>query len=135
MSGTLIECDLRGSTIETCIIGTGINVNQLVFRSDAPNPVSMAQVAGRVFDREHVLASVVERFAELYQQILQGQTEPIRQAYHQHLYRREGLFRYADETGLFLAEILDVERTGHLLLRTAEGDVRRYEFKEVKFVF
>ena len=38
--GTLIECNLMGSTIKDCIIGTGINVNQTEFRSDAPNPVS-----------------------------------------------------------------------------------------------
>ena len=59
VSGTLIECDLRGSNIETCIIGTGININQEVFHSDAPNPVSMAQIAGKEFDREALLSQIL----------------------------------------------------------------------------
>jgi len=134
VSGTLIECDLRGSQIETCIIGTGVNVNQMVFRSDAPNPVSMAQVAGRTFDRETVLMEIVNRFAQYDETIRNGRADEVRQAYRQCLYRRTGFHRYADAQGEFLAEIADVEKTGHLILRKEDGELRRYEFKEVRFL-
>lgn len=133
ISGTLIECDLCGHTIETCIIGTGINVNQTEFRSNAPNPVSLSQLTGRQYDREQILMQVVERFGGLYAMLQQGDAELVHRLYHQRLYRREGLHRYADAGGEFLAEIADIEPTGHLLLRTDQGDLRRYEFKEVKF--
>ena len=134
VSGTLIECDLRGSQIETCIIGTGVNVNQTEFRSDAPNPVSMAQVAGRTFDRENLLQAIVQRFVQYYEKIRNGQADEVRQAYRQRLYRRTGFHRYADAQGEFLAEIADVERTGHLILRKEDGTLHRYEFKEVRFL-
>ncbi len=35
ISGTLIECDLKGKSISRCVIGTGLNVNQDLFLSDA----------------------------------------------------------------------------------------------------
>ena len=134
VSGTLIECDLRGSQIETCIIGTGVNVNQTEFRSDAPNPVSMAQVAGHTFDRETLLQAIVQRFVQYYEKIRNGQADEVRQVYRQRLYRRTGFHRYADAQGEFLAEIADVERTGHLILRKEDGTLHRYEFKEVRFL-
>ena len=134
VSGTLIECDLRGSQIETCIIGTGVNVNQTEFRSDAPNPVSMAQVAGHTFDRETLLQAIVQRFVQYYEKIRNGQVDEVRQVYRQRLYRRTGFHRYADAQGEFLAEIADVERTGHLILRKEDGTLHRYEFKEVRFL-
>ena len=134
VSGTLIECDLRGSQIETCIIGTGVNVNQTEFRSDAPNPVSMAQVAGHTFDRETLLQAIVQRFVQYYEKIRNGQADEVRQAYRQRLYRRTGFHRYADAQGEFLAEIADVGHDGLLTLRLRDGGTRKYEFKEIKYI-
>ena len=52
VSGTLSECDISGTLIKTCTLGIGLNVNQQEFTGDAPNPVSLAQLAGRRIDRE-----------------------------------------------------------------------------------
>lgn len=134
VSGTLIECDLRGSNIETCIIGTGVNINQIVFRSDAPNPVSMAQIAGKEFDREAILSQILGRFTTIYNVIRQGDADAVRRLYKVWLYRKSGFYKYADANGEFLAEIADVEKTGHLVLRLENGELRRYEFKDVKIV-
>lgn len=134
VSGTLIECDLRGSNIETCIIGTGININQEVFHSDAPNPVSMAQIAGKEFDREAILSQILGRFITIYDVIRQGDADAVRRLYKVWLYRKSGFYKYADADGEFLAEIADVEKTGHLVLRLENGELRRYEFKDVKIV-
>ena len=58
----------------------------------------------------------------------------IRELYRKALYRGEGFYPYKDANGQFEAEIADVELTGHLLLRTREGETRRYAFKEVSCV-
>ena len=39
--GILIENVLSGATLSVCIAGIGINLNQKIFRSDAPNPTSV----------------------------------------------------------------------------------------------
>lgn len=134
ISGTLIECDLQGGKISSCIIGVGVNVNQEVFLSDAPNPVSLQQLTGRQTDREALLQDIIRHFQHYYARLREGREEEIRQAYMQCLYRRTGLHRYADVRGEFMAEIADVEPTGHLHLRFADGRVVRYEFKEVRFM-
>lgn len=134
ISGTLIECDLMGKSIANCIIGTGVNINQEVFVSDAPNPTSLKLLTGREYDKEEVLADIIRRFAELYDRLVQGEEEAIRKEYMQCLYRKEGMHEYEDVRGRFMAEIAGVEPTGHLLLKFENGNTVRYEFKEVKFV-
>ena len=86
ISGTLIECNLEGNCIKDCIIGTGINVNQTVFESDAPNPVSLQTITGFSFDRETLMMSVVETFARLYQMVLDGNSQKIVQEYESKIY-------------------------------------------------
>ena len=54
IGGTLIETSLQGSEIKDFIIGTGINVNQREFHSDAPNPVSLIQITGRETNRQEI---------------------------------------------------------------------------------
>ena len=134
ISGTLIECDLLGKHISNCIIGVGININQTVFRSDAPNPSSLQLLTGKEYDREEVLSALLQHFQYFYSLLQEGQEDTIRQLYNQHLYRREGFHRYRDVRGEFMAEIDDIEPTGHLRLRFEDGKVVRYELKEVQFI-
>ena len=134
ISGTLIECDLMGKSIANCIIGTGVNINQEVFVSDAPNPTSLKLLTGKEHDKEEILTDIIQRFSELYDRLAKGEEEAIRSEYMQCLYRSNGMYEYEDVRGRFKAEIAGVEPTGHLLLKFENGNVVRYEFKEVKFV-
>jgi len=133
ISGTLIECDLMGKNIANCILGVGININQTVFLSDAPNPVSLSQLTGLTYDREEILDSIIKHFRILYEDLRGGKAEAVRQMYMDCLYRRTGFHRYSDVRGEFMAEIADIEPTGHLVLRFENGNTVRYEFKEVRF--
>lgn len=132
--GTLIECDLCGKMVSNCIIGSGLNVNQSEFFSDAPNPVSLYQIYNEEFDLKTLLKEICERFEHYLHKIDAGDFQYIRDRYIQHLYRHDGLFPYRDKNGLFLAKIKGIENSGRLVLETEEGDERRYEFKEVSFV-
>lgn len=129
--GILIENTLQGDRIKDCIIGIGLNVNQRVFVSDAPNPTSMALESGHDFDREVVLKALLGHFGQL---LTDWDEELIRATYRQLLYRREGVFPYRDGEGCFRASLAGVEDDGHLLLQDTEGRQRRYAFKEVTFV-
>lgn len=132
MCGILIENELRGNCIKDCIVGIGVNVNQRLFRSDAPNPVSMVQVAGgSEFDREHVLNRVLQEFADILDH---WDPAVIGREYRQHLYRRNGFHAYTDSAGTFMAEMVGVEDDGHLVLCDESGLHRCYAFKEVQFV-
>ena len=127
--GILIENRLQGGVIKDSIIGVGLNVNQLCFVSDAPNPVSMANITGRQFDREQLLQELLETFDEEWADL-----EQVHRRYLQQLYRRKGFFRYRDAYGECTAEIVTVEADGHLVLQDVDGRTNRYAFKEIQFV-
>lgn len=132
--GTLIETTLGGGHIRDCIIGTGIDVNQEQFVSDAPNPVSLRQILGHDVDRQKLLHDVIDRFDRYFQDIVNGDYAAIVSRYMSYLYRQHGFFTYRDKQGEFEAAIVEVEDDGHLILRDHNDQIRSYAFKEVEFV-
>lgn len=134
IAGILIETTLTGKMIEDGIIGVGININQECFLSDAPNPVSLLQILGHETPREEVLQQITRHFLANLDDLSQGRFDDLHQRYMQVLYRRQGFHPYRDEQGPFLAEIVGVEPTGHLILKDTEGKERRYAFKEVETI-
>ena len=132
--GMLIENDLKGKQVNHSIIGVGVNVNQTIFHGDAPNPVSLAQIMGKEIDRNQVLDKILHHFTHYCSMMENGQYTVLHNLYMQHLYRRNALHTYADEVGTFLACVTDVEPSGHLVLECQNGEQRRYDFKEVKFI-
>ncbi len=142
--GILIENRLQGNVIMDSIIGIGLNVNQTVFRSDAPNPVSLSQLTGKETDRDKLLADFLHHFAAAYK------SESIGTVYRDLLYRKDMPSRYLEKTSActadvettastidsaaFTATLIDVEPDGRLVLKDEQGKLRRYFFKEVQFV-
>ena len=131
--GMLIENELCGKRIDRSIMGVGINVNQTLFRSPAPNPVSLAQLLGRPLDRRAVLGAVIDRFLYYYNGMEHTGTS-VHEQYLLRLYRFGELHPYRDVQGEFLATLETVEPTGHLRLRDTTGHLRRSAFKEVQFI-
>lgn len=125
--GVLIENRLSGQIIKESIIGVGLNVNQRQFYGNAPNPVSLWQVHGHEMERETLLHAIIQRFSCYIR-------ENIRERYLSILYRRKGFHPYCDWEGTFMAELVDVEEDGHLVLGKENGKLSRYAFKEVQFV-
>lgn len=133
IAGILIENSLFRDRIDTCIIGIGLNVNQEVFISNAPNPVSLRQITGNDINREILLMKIQAELLNIYQNY---SPEFIHQEYLNNLYRRNGFHRYAETTAntVFDAEIEDVLPDGRLILRTQAGETRTFYFKEIQFV-
>ncbi len=134
LSGTLIETSVAERQLKDCIFGVGINVNQAVFESDAPNPVSLLQLTGHEVDREELLRRVVDSFEHYYGMLAEGGYGKVSALYHESLYRRDGFYPYQDVDGKFEGKIVEVEDDGHLILRDREGVFRRYAFKEVTYI-
>lgn len=136
MVGILIENTISGSLITRSIAGIGINVNQTIFRSSAPNPVSMAQLAGHPYDLDTLLASVVTEILHTAENALTA-TTPLADEYHTLLWRNDGkLHKWLDTATLriFEASIERVDPAGPLILRLPDGTPRPYLFKQVAAV-
>ena len=110
------------------IVGIGLNVNQQVFRSDAPNPVSMYQLVGHEIDRSALLDAFLKALDETMV------SETVATDYRSRLYRRDGFYAYRDGYGDFQAKLLNVLDDGRLVLLDTEGNPRSYAFKEVQYI-
>ena len=139
LCGILIENALCGPTIDTCIVGIGININQELFKSDAPNPISLKQLNGRDNDRKEILEEIYRNILNYYDYLADNwHNESIKQSLHyeymNNLYRRTGYHNYSTPEGEhFSAEIEEIGPQGHLTLRLQSGELRTYAFKEVIF--
>ena len=151
VAGLLNENIIIGSHIRYAVAGIGVNVNQEVFRSDAPNPVSLKQITGKTYELEPMIDAIVQEFEHLLP--LLDDFAALKAAYMARLYRRDGFYPYverevsvaptmiakADKTieethKPFLAEIADIDDFGRIVLRTESGELKTYHFKEIRFV-
>ncbi|MDR2916144.1 MAG: biotin--[acetyl-CoA-carboxylase] ligase [Tannerella sp.] len=134
ITGMLIENIIQQGKITQSILGIGINVNQTEFRSNAPNPVSMTQIAGRLFDRLSIMEDFRQIFAGQCERLNNSGFDAIHRDYFDALYRKDGYHKYSDTDGVFEARIYDIEPTGHLILERMNEILSRYAFKEVTYI-
>lgn len=133
MAGILIENTLQGDRILDTVVGVGLDVNQEVFLSDAPNPISLKNITGRDYDRDALLSDIVERFKG-YMELQADKRSDVDKLYRNRLFRREGYHRFRDAQGEFEACIEGIRPDGCLMLQTTGGEHRVYEFKQVQFI-
>lgn len=135
ITGVLIEQNVSGGCISRSVVGIGINVNQTEFDPSLPNPVSMAQIAGRTFDRREVLDRFSACLGRRYAQIDRDR-DALQEEYRSRMYRLEEQAPYRFPSGeCFTGEILGVRPSGALVVRhSADGHVGEYLFREIEFV-
>ncbi|MCU4173771.1 biotin--[acetyl-CoA-carboxylase] ligase [Carboxylicivirga sp. N1Y90] len=134
IAGILIENSIMGAQLDYCIIGIGLNVNQTVFTSDAPNPVSLKSISLTEFDLDKVLDSILKHIQIRYKQLQSEDLDSINSTYFSLLYRNIGKHLFKDEQETFKASIKGVDEMGLLTLKDTSGQMREYAFKEVQFI-
>ena len=134
IAGILIEVDLTGLSLSNAIIGIGININQKYFKSDAPNPVSLAQITGKEHDLPELLEKILDNIADEYNTYSPDNEEKIKQKYMEFLFRNRGLHPYLSGKEFFNASIEGIEPNGQLILKKENGSIHTFAFKEISFV-
>jgi len=132
--GILIENSFSSRYLESSVVGVGLNLNQVSFPDDLPNPTSLALETGAKFVTRKVLPELVGCIGGRYHQLIEGNRETIDHDYFNAIYRKNELCKYYSDGEEFYATIIDIQPTGELVLRTAEGAIRTFAFKEVTFI-
>lgn len=127
VAGILVENAILGNEVKYSIAGIGLNVNQTTFVSDAPNPISLKQITGKEYDIDALMQQV-------YAKVQETLNEEVWEEYKNHLYRRDGFWKYKDQNGIFEARIIDVLPTGEIVLCDRNGQNRTYGFKQIKYI-
>jgi BirA family transcriptional regulator, biotin operon repressor / biotin---[acetyl-CoA-carboxylase] ligase len=135
VAGILIENQFIGNSLEYCIIGIGLNVNQEVFNSGAPNPIALIKVFKKCFDVEEVLHGLLNQIMVWYEMLIDGWEDKINEAYFTHLYRTEGYHDFLTPGGQIHGHIIGVEPNGELKIKDPHGNVSGFYFKEIEFVY
>ena len=133
VAGILIENTICGTTLETSIVGVGLNVNQIQFPNDIPNPTSLAIETNRTFNLNDLLKDICSAIDLRYSQLCKGMANTISSEYFSALYRRNDFYPYMTKGQMFIARIHGVKDSGELQLETKEGEVIDFQFKEVQF--
>ena len=135
--GILIENSIDGRRIGRSIVGIGININQVHFVSDAPNPVSLSNISGHKYALEPLLEDICRIILTRFDGYESApNTSALFGEYRSRLWRGKGQYLWRDAATCqdFMAEIADVAPDGILSLRDTSGNLHNYAFKEVSAV-
>jgi BirA family biotin operon repressor/biotin-[acetyl-CoA-carboxylase] ligase len=133
IAGILIETAIMGDRFSHAIAGIGLNVNQELFVSDAPNPVSMKMLTGDEYDLTQVLQELCIALDTRYLRLIHGEFASIQAEYGNLLYKNGIWAKYHAHGEDFEGKIMRVEPDGRLLIETKTGEVSGFYFKEVAY--
>lgn len=133
--GILVEHVVTGRNISRTIVGMGININQTVFKSDAPNPVSLSILTGKQYHLQSIVQKLSVFLEEKISHLEEG--DSIHSDFRKHLWRGDGEYHWFYDNKLnrkIEAKIENVGTDGILSLKTREDEIRKYAFKEITFI-
>ncbi|MDQ1296642.1 MAG: BirA family transcriptional regulator, partial [Bacteroidota bacterium] len=134
IAGILIENSVMGDTIESCITGIGLNINQVTFPPGIPNAVSLKIVTGKEYAPDKCLNEVLSLLDLRYRQLLYGDRTIIRQEYVSRLYRLNEWHHFRRKGSVFKGRIKDVLPSGKLKIEEGSGKMSEFGFREVEYV-
>jgi BirA family biotin operon repressor/biotin-[acetyl-CoA-carboxylase] ligase len=136
VAGILIQHTIQGNTLLNSVVGIGINFNQLVFQSDAPNPVSIVTYLKDELNLKDGLNQICIHLNKRFGQLTSGSFFDLNNDYLNSLYRYNTLFEYKiSESGtVFRGRIIGVNEYGQLWIKDIKGNVFEFGFKEVEFL-
>ena len=135
LGGILIENSIMHGLLKSAVAGIGFNVNQTVFRSSAPNPVSLRILTNQHYDCELILAEILSGINWYYHLLKTGKEEQIDLEFLSVLYRMNEKHFFRSEEKVFEGEIIGVNEIGQLLIKTSDGKILDFHFKEVEFLY
>ncbi len=134
LCGILIENAVMGNVVDRSVVGIGLNVNQTVFRSPAPNPVSLKMITGQEYDLDTLIKELLKEIDGYYRKLREGQDDWIDQVFLKNLYRINEWHSYRDKDHGYTGMIIGVNSIGQLRIQEQKGPVHEYHFKEVEYL-
>ncbi len=134
IAGVLIENILRGTFLQSSIIGVGININQQNFNNVEKSAVSIGMFFQQDLDLKQILHSFCKHFETLYLSLKQNNLPKINFHYLEQLYKFNEWADYKTLTNSFKAKIIKVEENGLLHLVDEQNNILKFNFKEVQLI-
>jgi len=111
--GILIENIFAGQTWKHCVIGIGININEVKFDPILPNPVSLKQITGKTFDLLELLNNLFQCLQVRWNQLYTDK-HSVLEYYNDKLYKKDKIVTIKKDNRVFSATIKGVSANGQL---------------------
>ncbi len=134
ISGILIKNVISGTTIKSSVVGIGLNVNQVRFGYNLPNPVSLKMLTGKTFHPKEVLHHLCSRLKYYYNMMTRNEYQILDQLYIENLLNFGKKAKYKSEGKYFWGEICGVSDIGRLQVKDNHL-VREFDMKEIEYLF
>jgi BirA family transcriptional regulator, biotin operon repressor / biotin---[acetyl-CoA-carboxylase] ligase len=134
IAGILIENTVLSNVVSLSIIGIGININQEIFMSNAPNPVSLKNINGKTYNLSSCLKKLCSFLDSRYAQLKSGNFPEQKKQYLENLYGWGNWIKLTKGNTVFTARIKGISPYGHLIVEEENGSVSEFEQKEIGFV-
>jgi len=134
IAGLLIQSNMQGKSISSCILGIGLNVNQEIFPSDLPNPISITQITKQKCNLVEVEKALLSNIGKYYTHLCNGDLLLIKTAYLKSLYKRGEMAEFMKpDNSIFTGEIIGVDESGKLVVK--EGlKLHKFNLHEIRLL-
>lgn len=132
--GILTEMHMNSDgSIRDVVIGVGINVNMQEFPASIRDMAgSLYTETGEKYDRNELIASVMEHFEKNYDIFAEAESlAPLKAAYEKRLLNLGQEVRVLDSAGEYTGRALGITLTGELTVESENGDITEVNAGEV----
>lgn len=134
VAGILIENILNNKHLKHCIIGVGLNVNQLKFEN-LPKATSMRLISGRGYDIEEVLFVFIDELKRQFSKLEQRNFRHIKETYLESLFRMNKPSTFKTNEDFFSGYIIGISDSGRLRVKIEDDIIREFQFKEITLMY
>lgn len=135
VGGILISHSVSGTDLTYTVAGIGLNINQMEFFSDAPNPRSMIHFFGEKLDLDVCLKMLLSCIEVRYLQLEAGDNDLLKADYLKVMLGHNQWRNYVYNTKNIKAKITGISKFGMLQLINEYQIELECDFKEIEFTF
>jgi len=134
IAGILIQNTLMDKYISKSMVGIGVNVNELKFPDDLPNPVSFTQITDKEYDLNLLFANMLLYLENRFYDYDQISFQTLKKLYVEKMYllNQRRTFTLSENEQNFEAEITGISDEGKLELRQKER-MSYFNFREIRY--
>lgn len=132
--GILIENILAGHQIQTCIIGIGLNVNQIKFPT-LSKVSSLKSLVGTTFHLEELLQAILEQIKKEFISLNKVSYLEKQNEYEKVLFRKDKPSTFQQNETLFMGFIRGISPQGKLRIELEDAVFKEFDLKEIKLLY
>ncbi len=130
IAGILIENSISSTKVQHSVIGIGMNVNEIQFPANLPNPVSLYLLTGKEYD----IDAIAENLRDQLLKFLDASLENWKPEYDELIYGKGKQNDFELNGQKISATILSVDDEGRILLDMGDHSIKSYFSHEINWL-